>query len=78
MASNEQNNKQPRNRLTDTEKRVTAVRRVGGGGWVKRAKGLSNKQNKSKNKKTNTMVITRGKGRGVGEGQGEINSEMET
>ena len=61
MESNEQN----RNRLIDTENRLTAVRGEGElKGWVKTVKGLSKKKNPQKLIDTdNSMVITTGKGR---------------
>ena len=42
--------KQNRNRLLDTENRLTAVRGREARGWVKQVKGLSKNKNKQTNK----------------------------
>ena len=68
MESNEQNNKQNRNRLINIEKSLTAVR--GEWGWGLGEKGEEIKQKTktktSQTKTTNSTVITREKGVGGG------------
>ena len=59
MESKEQN-KQSRNRLTVTENRLTAVREMDFGGWVKRVKVLCKKQSKKSHRDRQNMGMTRG------------------
>ena len=59
MESNEQINKQNRNRFIDTENRLTGLGVLWD--WVKNVKGLSKQRNKNLIDANKSMVITRGK-----------------
>ena len=70
-------NEQSRDRLMDSENRLTAVRGEEIGGWVRKVKGLSKEKKERLMDTDNSLVITRGKGdygrgrRGYGKTHGD-------